>query len=193
MLNLILFGPPGSGKGTQALKLKDHYGLEHISTGDIFRAELAAASILGKRIKALYDAGQLVPDELTFEVLIQHIDKNQLLNGNGIMFDGFPRTIKQGELLDEYFNLHKTFLAAVLSLLAGEENVVQRILLRGKASGRSDDNDENIVRHRLKVYHHQTAPLADYYRKKNIYYEIQGEGSVDEVFTLLCAQIDRLA
>src|ERR1700759_4037229 len=108
MLNLILFGPPGSGKGTQALKLKDHYGLEHISTGDIFRAELAAASILGQRIKALYDAGQLVPDELTFEVLVQHIDRSQLLDGNGIMFDGFPRTIKQGELLDEYFNLHKT-------------------------------------------------------------------------------------
>lgn len=192
MLNIILFGPPGSGKGTQALKLKLKYGLTHVSTGDIFRAEISAQSALGTELKSYMDKGQLVPDELTFRVLENYIDGNGMMKTNGIIFDGFPRTLPQAAALDEFFTSRKSKITAVLSLIVNEEAVVQRILLRGETSGRSDDNDESIIRKRMNVYREQTLPLAAYYSAQNKFVELNGEGAIDDVFQLLCTEIDLL-
>ena len=192
MLNIILFGPPGSGKGTQALKLSIKYGLTHISTGDIFRSEIAAQTDLGSELKSYMDKGQLVPDELTFRVLESYIDSKEMMKTHGIIFDGFPRTLPQAESLDGFFASRKSEITVVLSLLAHEEEVIRRILMRGKTSGRSDDNDESIIRKRMQVYREQTLPLAAYYGKQEKYTELDGEGSIDEVFELLCAEINPL-
>jgi adenylate kinase len=192
MLNIILFGPPGSGKGTQALKLSIKYGLTHISTGDIFRSEIAAQTELGSELKLYMDKGQLVPDELTFRVLESYIDGKEMMKTHGIIFDGFPRTLPQAESLDNFFASRKSEITIVLSLLAHEEEVIRRILMRGQTSGRSDDNDESIIRKRMQVYREQTLPLAAYYSKQQKYTELDGEGSIDEVFELLCAEINPL-
>jgi adenylate kinase len=192
MLNIILFGPPGSGKGTQALKLSIKYGLTHISTGDIFRSEIAAQTELGSELKSYMDKGQLVPDELTFRVLESYIDGKEMMKTHGIIFDGFPRTLPQAESLDNFFESRQSEITVVLSLLAQEEEVIRRILMRGQTSGRSDDNDETIIRKRMQVYRDQTLPLAEYYSKQQKYTELDGEGSIDEVFELLCAEINPL-
>jgi adenylate kinase len=192
MLNIILFGPPGSGKGPQALKLQQKYGLVHISTGDIFRAEIAARSELGAELKSYMDKGQLVPDELTFRVLTSYLAGSVLEKSNGIIFDGFPRTLQQAEVLDGFLEERNEPIDIVLSLLVDEDKVVNRILLRGQSSGRADDNDEFIIRKRMMVYREQTLPLAAYYKKQNKYVELNGEGSIDDVFQLLCAEIDRI-
>jgi adenylate kinase len=191
MLNIILFGPPGSGKGTQALKLKLKYALIHISTGDIFRSEISSQSSLGEELKSYMDHGQLVPDELTFRVLKSYLGENDLEKSQGIIFDGFPRTIPQAEALDTFLAERKEPIQVVLSLLVNEDEVVKRIMLRGTSSGRSDDNDETIVRKRMQVYRDQTFPLAAYYTAQNKYVELNGEGSIEEVFTSLCNHINR--
>ena len=192
MLNIILFGPPGSGKGTQALKLKLKYGLIHVSTGDIFRSEIAAQSILGDELKSFMDRGRLVPDDLTFRILNSYLDNNRLMQTQGILFDGFPRTLVQAEILDQNLNERNEPLDVVLSLIVNEDEVVQRILKRGLTSGRPDDNDESIIRKRMQVYRDQTLPLAAYYRKQNKYIELNGEGTIEEVFESLCTEIDRI-
>jgi adenylate kinase len=191
MLNIILFGPPGSGKGTQALKLKLKYALIHISTGDIFRSEISSQSSLGEELKSYMDHGQLVPDELTFRVLKSYLGENDLEKSQGIIFDGFPRTIPQAEALDTFLAERKEPIQVVLSLLVNEDEVIKRIMLRGKSSGRSDDNDETIVRKRIEVYRAQTFPLAAYYTAQKKYVELNGEGSIEEVFTSLCNHINR--
>ncbi|MBX7109367.1 MAG: adenylate kinase [Chitinophagales bacterium] len=192
MLNIILFGPPGSGKGTQAVKLKEKYGLAHISTGDIFRAVITTPSALGTELKSYMDHGQLVPDELTFRVLADYIDGKQLMKSEGIIFDGFPRTIPQAAALDRFFLDRNADITIVLSLLVQEEEVVQRLLLRGQTSGRTDDNNEVVIRKRMQVYRDQTLPLAAYYSDQHKFIELKGEGSVEEVFELLCMEVDRL-
>ncbi len=192
MLNIILFGPPGSGKGTQAVKLKEKYGLAHISTGDIFRAVITTPSALGTELKSYMDHGQLVPDELTFRVLADYIDGKQLMKSEGIIFDGFPRTIPQAAALDRFFLDRNADITIVLSLLVQEEEVVQRLLLRGQTSGRTDDNNEVVIRKRMQVYRDQTLPLAAYYSDQHKFIELKGEGSVEEVFELLCKEVDRL-
>lgn len=192
MLNIILFGPPGSGKGTQAFKLKEKYGLAHISTGDIFRAEISTSSELGSELKSYMDQGQLVPDELTFRVLASYIDGHRLLNGGGIIFDGFPRTIPQATTLDRFFAERNNQITIVLSLLVQEEEVVQRLLLRGQTSGRADDHNEVVIRKRMQVYRDQTLPLAAYYSSQHKFIELKGEGTIEEVFELLCREIDHL-
>lgn len=192
MLNIVLFGPPGSGKGTQAVKLKEKYGLAHISTGDIFRAVITTPSALGTELRSYMDHGQLVPDELTFRVLADYIDGKALMKSKGIIFDGFPRTIPQAAALDEFFRERNADINIVLSLLVQEEEVVQRLLLRGQSSGRTDDNSEVVIRKRMQVYRDQTLPLAAYYSQQHKFIELKGEGSVEEVFELLCREVDRL-
>lgn len=192
MFNLILFGPPGSGKGTQAMKLKEKYNLAHISTGDIFRAVIATPSDLGNELRSYMDQGQLVPDELTFRVLASYIDGHDLLKSGGIIFDGFPRTIPQANALDRFFAERNSNITIVLSLLVQEEEVVQRLLLRGQTSGRIDDNNEVVIRKRMQVYRDQTLPLAAYYSDQHKFIELKGQGTVDEVFELLCREIDHL-
>lgn len=192
MLNIILFGPPGSGKGTQAMKLKEKYNLAHISTGDIFRAVIATPSDLGNELRSYMDQGQLVPDELTFRVLASYIDGHDLLKSGGIIFDGFPRTIPQANALDRFFTERNSNITIVLSLLVQEEEVVQRLLLRGQTSGRTDDNNEVVIRKRMQVYRDQTLPLAAYYSDQHKFIELKGQGTVDEVFELLCREIDHL-
>lgn len=192
MLNIILFGPPGSGKGTQALKLKEKYGLAHISTGDIFRAVIATPSDIGIELRSYMDQGHLVPDELTFRVLASYIDGHGLLKSEGIIFDGFPRTIPQARALDQFFEERHSNITIVLSLLVQEEEVVQRLLLRGESSGRADDNNEVVIRKRMQVYRDQTLPLAAYYSNQHKFIELKGEGTVEEVFELLCREVDHL-
>lgn len=192
MLNIILFGPPGSGKGTQAVKLKEKYGLFHISTGDIFRREIKGNTLLGNEVSSFLIRGQLVPDDVTFKVLAAEIENNTEAGKQGILFDGFPRTIPQAEIMDRYFNEKGTPVTGVISLLVQDEELVKRILLRGKDSGRSDDNDEKIIRERLQVYKDQTLPLADYYTAQNKYIAIQGEGAVDEIFYVICKELDQM-
>lgn len=192
MLNIILFGPPGSGKGTQAVKLKERYSLAHISTGDIFRAVIASPSDLGNELRSYMDQGQLVPDELTFRVLANYIDGHGLMKSQGIIFDGFPRTLPQANALDQFFAERNSNITIVLSLLVQEEEVVQRLLLRGHTSGRADDNNEVVIRKRMQVYRDQTLPLAAYYSEQHKFIELKGEGTVDEVFELLCREIDHL-
>lgn len=192
MLNIVLFGPPGSGKGTQAVMLKEKYSLFHISTGDIFRREIKGKTELGLEVTGYLDKGLLVPDEVTFKVLATEIRNNMDKIGNGILFDGYPRTTPQAEIMDKFFDERGTPVSMVLSLLVHDEEVVKRILQRGKTSGRSDDNDESIVRERLRVYKEQTLPLADYYRWQGKYVELNGEGSIEEIFGRLCAEIDKV-
>jgi adenylate kinase len=192
MLNIVLFGPPGSGKGTQAVMLKEKYSLFHISTGDIFRREIKGKTELGLEVTGYLDKGLLVPDEVTFKVLATEIRNNMHQIGNGILFDGYPRTTPQAEIMDKFFDERGTPVSVVLSLLVHDEEVVKRILQRGKTSGRSDDNDERIVRERLRVYKEQTLPLADYYRQQGKYVELNGEGSIEEIFGRLCAVIDKV-
>lgn len=192
MLNIILFGPPGSGKGTQALQLKEKYGLAHISTGDIFRALIATPTDLGTELKSYMDLGQLVPDELTFRVLANYIDGKNLVQSQGIIFDGFPRTIPQANALDQFFKERNSQITIVLSLLVQEEEVVQRLLLRGQTSGRTDDNNEVVIRKRMQVYRDQTLPLSTFYSNQHKFIELKGEGTIEEVFELLCTEINRL-
>lgn len=174
------------------MKLKEKYNLAHISTGDIFRAVIATPSDLGNELRSYMDQGQLVPDELTFRVLASYIDGHDLLKSGGIIFDGFPRTIPQANALDQFFAERNSNITIVLSLLVQEEEVVQRLLLRGQTSGRTDDNNEVVIRKRMQVYRDQTLPLAAYYSDQHKFIELKGQGTVDEVFELLCREIDHL-
>lgn len=193
MINIILFGPPGSGKGTQAVKLKDKYALLHISTGDIFRSEIGNKTTLGLEAKRYMDEGKLVPDELTINMLIGFVDSNykQGLH-KGIIFDGFPRTIPQAEALDKMMEKRNTPVTRVLSLEVNDENLVKRIIQRGLTSGRVDDANEATVRKRLEVYYNQTAPLQGYYTQQGKFTALNGEGSIEEVFELLSAELDQI-
>ncbi|HEX7844207.1 MAG TPA: adenylate kinase [Chitinophagaceae bacterium] len=188
MFNLILFGPPGSGKGTQSERLVEKYGLVHLSTGNLLREEMAQKTPLGLEAKSFMDKGQLVPDEVVIGMVDSYFDKNQ--NG-GFLFDGFPRTVAQAVALDKLLELKKTEIALVLALEVGEDELVKRLLNRGKTSGRSDDTDESVIRKRFSVYSNETTPVADHYRKAKKFSAVKGEGSVDEIFDAACAVIDK--
>jgi adenylate kinase len=189
MFNLILFGPPGSGKGTQSEKLIATYGLKHLSTGDLLRSEIAAATPLGMEAKNLMDKGQLVPDEVVIGMISSALDANP--DAKGFLFDGFPRTGGQAEALDKLLDLKKTAIAVMIALEVSEEELVKRLLKRGETSGRSDDTNETVIRARITEYHNKTAAVADYYKKFNKVVMVKGEGTVDEIFGLLCAEIDK--
>lgn len=188
MLNIILFGPPGSGKGTQSEKLIAKYGLKHLSTGDILRSEIAAQTPLGLEAKAIMDKGHLVPDEVVIGMISTALDGNP--NVNGFLFDGFPRTEAQSIALDNLLELKQTEIAVVLSLEVGEEELVKRLLNRGLTSGRTDDTNEEIIRARIVEYHKKTTIVADYYKQFEKVKAIKGEGTVEEIFNELCTEID---
>ena len=188
MFNLILFGPPGSGKGTQSEKLLSKYGLKHLSTGDLLRSEIAAQTPLGLEAKSLMDKGHLVPDEVVVGMISSALENNP--KAKGFLFDGFPRTSGQAEALDKLLELKKSSIAAMLALEVSEEELVKRLLKRGETSGRSDDTNELVIRARINEYRNKTEAVADYYRKFNKVVEVRGEGTVDEIFAALCQAID---
>lgn len=188
MFNLILFGPPGSGKGTQSEKLIAKYHLKHLSTGDLLRSEINCKTPLGLEAKNLMDKGYLVPDEVVIGMISSALDANPQVKG--FLFDGFPRTSTQAEALDKLLALKKTAIAVMLALEVGEEELVKRLLKRGETSGRSDDNNDTVIRERITEYNKKTTPVASYYKNLQKVVMINGEGSVDEIFFALCKQID---
>ena len=191
MLNIVIFGAPGSGKGTQSDKLIEHYNLYHISTGDVLRDNIRRGTDLGKTAKGYIDQGQLVPDELIIDILAQVLDENKDKASEGVIFDGFPRTIPQAEALEKLLAERGTKIDAVVGLEVPEEELIKRILLRGQMSGRSDDNEET-ARKRLEVYHNQTSPLKAYYEEQGKYRAINGLGSIDGIFDLIKAELDNV-
>lgn len=189
MLNIVLFGPPGSGKGTQAAKLVEKYNLVHLSTGDIFRANIKGETELGKLAKSYMNNGQLVPDEVTIGMLESEASKHS--DANGFIFDGFPRTMVQAEALDTYLAGRGTSVTMMLSLEVPEEELKKRLLLRGKDSGRPDDQDPAVIQNRIDVYNRETAPAKAFYTQQNKYQGIHGVGAIDDIFNALCAVIDK--
>jgi adenylate kinase len=189
MFNLILFGPPGSGKGTQSEKLIARYGLKHLSTGDLLRSEIAGQTPLGIAAKSLMDKGQLVPDEVVIGMISSALKNNP--NAKGFLFDGFPRTKAQSEALDTLLNQYHAGINVVLALNVSEEELISRLLNRGLTSGRSDDTKEDIIRARITEYHNKTSAVADYYRQFGKVVLVKGEGSVDEIFDALCIEIEK--
>jgi len=190
MKNLVLFGPPGSGKGTQAIKICERYSLIHLSTGDMLRAEIAAGTHLGLEARQLMDRGDLVPDAIVIGMIRNKVSANA--SAAGFVFDGFPRTVAQAEALDALLAEAGQPIGRVLSLEVSEEELTRRILERGKTSGRSDDQDESIVRNRVIEYRNKTAPLAGFYREQGKLASIPGEGSIEQIFSALCAGIEDL-
>jgi adenylate kinase len=189
MFNLILFGPPGSGKGTQSDKLVAKYGLVHLSTGNLLREEIATRTPLGLQAMKFMDKGQLVPDEVVIGMVDTYFDKHK--DTKGFLFDGFPRTVAQAKALDKLLGLKKTGISIVLILDVDEEELIKRLILRGKTSGRADDADENIQRSRQDVYKKETLPVAAWYSKAGKVTSIDGMGGIDEIFERLCSQIDK--
>lgn len=176
-MNLILFGPPGAGKGTQAEKLVNHFDLPHLSTGNIFRANIKNETPLGKKVKSILDSGELVPDETVVELVADELDKEKY--DGGVIFDGFPRTVGQAKALDEYLEENGKKVDAFVTLDVPEEELINRILSRGE--GRSDDTPEK-VKTRLEVYRNETEPVLNYYRNQGVVEEVDGVGDVDEIF-----------
>lgn len=191
MINLILFGPPGAGKGTQAVKLAQHYGLHHLSTGDIFRREMAEATELGKAAKSFIEAGKLVPDDITIGMLRNHMTAYR--QGAGFILDGFPRTLPQAEALERLMAELGMGLTAVVSLEVDDAELLQRLRGRAATSGRTDDADENIIRNRLEVYKRETLPLKDFYRRLGVLHEVNGVGSIEKIFSDICSRIQASA
>lgn len=189
MFNLILFGPPGSGKGTQSDKLVEKYGLKHLSTGNLLRQEMAEKTPLGIEAKSFIDKGQLVPDEVVIGMVDSYFDQHK--GARGFLFDGYPRTVAQAAALDKLLELKKTNIELVLFLQVDEEELIKRLVHRGKTSGRSDDMDENVQRKRQEVYRNETLPVAAFYKKQNKVVNIKGMGSVSEIFSSLCEVIDK--
>lgn len=189
MFNLILFGPPGSGKGTQSEKLIARYGFKHLSTGDILRSEIANKTALGMEAKSLMDKGQLVPDEVVIGMIRSALDNNPGVPG--FLFDGFPRTTAQAEALDRLLEQKNAEIGVVLALQVPDEELISRMINRARTSGRSDDADEQVQRKRLEVYLRDTLPVAKHYAQKNKVMEIHGVGTVDEIFGKLSEEIER--
>ena len=188
MFNLILFGPPGSGKGTQSEKLIEKYGLIHLSTGDLLRKERANQTPLGLEAKRYMDQGQLVPDEVVIGMIGSALDANP--QAKGFLFDGFPRTVAQAEALDKLLEQKNTEISIVLALTVSEQELIERLLNRGKTSGRTDDVNESIIQARITEYENKTASVAKYYEKFDKVVRVQGEGSIDDIFEMLCKEID---
>ena len=189
MFNLILFGPPGSGKGTQSEKLIARYGLKHISTGDLLRSEIARNTPLGQEAKNFMDKGQLVPDEVVIGMISSALDENPRVKG--FLFDGFPRTATQAEALDKLLELKNGSIAVMLALDVSEKELIKRLEKRGETSGRSDDNNNHVIKARIAEYHDKTAAVSDYYKQFDKVVMVNGEGSIVEILDSLCAEIDK--
>lgn len=186
--NIILFGPPGSGKGTQSMHLIDRYGWVHLSTGDLLRKEMGQGTPLGNAAKALIEKGQLVPDEVVIGMIASAVESNP--DAPGFLFDGFPRTIAQAEALDKLMELHGTSIHQVLFLQVNEEELISRLISRAKTSGRLDDADPEIQRNRQKVYKQETVPVSEYYDQFGKVVKIDGEGSIEDIFNRLLVAVD---
>lgn len=188
MLNIVLFGPPGAGKGTQSEKIIAKYGLTHLSTGDILRSEIKNDTPLGKKAQEYMNSGVLVPDALVIDMLDSKM--NSITGAKGFIFDGFPRTVPQAEALDILLNSKNTPIKGMIALEVPEDELLKRLLLRGKDSGRPDDQDENLIKKRITEYNTKTVPVAEFYAKQNKYKGINGIGSIDAIFEQICAAID---
>jgi adenylate kinase len=188
MFNIILFGPPGSGKGTQSEKLISKYGLKHLSTGDLLRSEISGQTPLGQAVKSLMAEGKLVPDEIVIEMIDSALDNNPRVNG--FLFDGFPRTTAQAEALDKLLAQKGTQIAVVLALQVGHQELIKRLLNRGRTSDRSDDVNEEVIDARINEYEKKTAAVAEHYKQFGKVEYVKGEGTIDEIFDLLCKEID---
>ena len=189
MLNIVIFGAPGSGKGTQSEKIVEKYGINHISTGDVLRAEMKNGTELGKTAKGYIDQGQLIPDELMIDILASVFDSFK--DSKGVIFDGFPRTIAQAEALKKMLAERGQDVSVMVDLDVPEEELMVRLIKRGKDSGRADDNEETIKK-RLHVYHSQTAPLIDWYKNEKKYQHINGLGTMEGIFAEICEAVDEL-
>lgn len=190
MLNLVLFGGPGSGKGTQSEKIKNKYGLYHISTGEVLRDHIARGTEIGKTANEYISQGQLIPDELMIEIVEHLLDSKPEETAKGVIFDGFPRTLAQAKALDEALNRRGTTIHAVAGLEVPDEELIKRLINRGKETGRADDNEETIKK-RLDVYHSQTSPLKDYYLGDGRYSKIDGAKKIDEIFDQISDVLDK--
>jgi adenylate kinase len=190
MINIVLFGKPGAGKGTQAEFLKTKYNLKHLSTGDIFRFNIKNETDLGKLAKSYMDKGDLVPDEVTTKMLIDAVENNS--DKDGFLFDGYPRTLVQANDLDAFLSSKNEKITATIALEADDEILVQRLLERGKTSGRPDDQDEDKIRNRYQEYNEKTAPLMDYYKDQKKFYAVNGIGTIAEITDRLSNVIDNL-
>ena len=189
MLNIVIFGAPGSGKGTQSERIVEKYGINHISTGDVLRAEIKNGTELGKTAKGYIDQGQLIPDELMIDILASVFDSFK--DSKGVIFDGFPRTIAQAEALKKMLAERGQDVSVMVDLDVPEEELMVRLIKRGKDSGRDDDNEETIKK-RLLVYHSQTAPLIDWYKNEKKYQHINGLGTMEGIFAEICEAVDKL-
>jgi len=189
MFNIILFGPPGSGKGTQSVRLIEAYGLKHLSTGDLLRSEIQAQTPLGLEAKSFLDKGILVPDEVVIGMISSALEANP--QSKGFLFDGFPRTEAQAVALDDLLRKKNTEIGVVLALDVNEEELIKRLLNRGLTSGRSDDSDEKVIKDRITEYHKKTSAVANHYQKFNKVVHLPGQGTVDEISTSLTNEIDK--
>lgn len=188
MLNLVLFGPPGAGKGTQSAKLVERYNLTHLSTGDIFRSHMKENTPLGILAKSYIDKGALVPDQVTIDMLRDALDQNP--DAKGFIFDGFPRTVPQAQALDSLLAEKQSEVSLMVALSVPEEELTRRLLERGKDSGRSDDTNPEIIRNRIVVYNEQTAVAANFYQQQNKFVKVEGVGEIESIFHTVCTQID---
>ncbi len=184
MVNFLIFGPPGSGKGTQSVKLAEKFNLKHLSTGDMLRAEIAAGTELGKKMSSIMSRGELVPDEVVIEMIANKIDSTK--NAAGFLFDGFPRTVAQTEVLEKMLNERGMKINSMLVLDVDHDELVKRLILRADLSGRPDDKDPAVIENRIDVYRSKTEPIIDYCRQRGIYQPVDGVGSIDEIFDRLC-------
>jgi len=189
MLNLVLFGPPGAGKGTQSQKLIARYNLVHLSTGDLLRAQITRGTELGLKAKKLMDEGLLVPDEVVIGMIGSALKENE--QAAGFIFDGFPRTVPQAESLDQLLAAHHTKVSCMVALEVQEQELVKRLLERGKTSGRPDDQDEAKITRRVTVYNTETARVAGYYATQNKFHALNGIGAIDDIFGQICAILDQ--
>jgi len=188
MLNIVLFGPPGAGKGTQAKKLIDSYHLIHLSTGDLLRAEIANGTSLGIQAKSIMDRGDLVSDEIVIGMIENKLNHNP--DAKGFIFDGFPRTTAQAQALDELLEKKNSSINMMIALEVDNVELTRRLLVRGHESGRADDQNEDIIKNRIAEYNNKTAPLKNYYSNKGKFHSVYGIGTVEQIFELLCATID---
>lgn len=189
MLNIVIFGPPGAGKGAQSQNIINRYELVHLSTGDLLRSQIAQGTPLGLEAKKLMDKGELVPDAVVIGMIDDKLKTTK--DAKGFIFDGFPRTVAQAQALDELLQKNNTSLNGVISLEVEYDELVRRIINRGKDSGRSDDQDVSIVQNRISVYNEKTAPLIEFYKKQGRYHAIQGMGTIDEIFCRISEQMDK--
>ncbi|MGF1534562.1 MAG: adenylate kinase [Bernardetiaceae bacterium] len=190
MLNFILFGPPGAGKGTQSEKLLEKYNLVHLSTGDLLRSQIKAGTALGMKAKTLMDQGKLVSDEVVVGMIGDALQSNP--HAKGFIFDGFPRTVAQAEALDQLLEQNGTPLKGLIALEVEKDELVQRILERGKTSGRTDDQNEALIDQRVQEYNNKTKPVADYYKAQGKFVSVPGQGTIEEIFENLCQRVDEL-